>query len=185
MHSMLNVSIKSDVLMNRPKEGMTKQEILQVAEIVSCDQLSSRDQRAVVFHILYALDADDYQSSVEAVVDSFCRGFLCSIDRTSSLYSMITAIVPARDNLDDVIKPLLHNWRFERVSISTRLILRIALWELMYTSTDAVIIINEAVELSKSFAESDSYKFVNGLLDEWLKRNRTQAVPESDISPSL
>jgi len=39
-------------------------------------------------------------------------------------------------------------------------------WELLFTDTPTSIIINEAIELAKDFAEKDAYKFVNGLLDK-------------------
>jgi transcription antitermination protein NusB len=40
-----------------------------------------------------------------------------------------------------------------------------AVWEFKNTETDARIIINEAIELAKCFAEEDAYRFVNGILD--------------------
>jgi N utilization substance protein B len=39
------------------------------------------------------------------------------------------------------------------------------------TDLDVPVVINEALELAKIFAEKDGYKFVNGVLDEWAKRN--------------
>ena len=50
-----------------------------------------------------------------------------------------------------------------------KLILRLALWELLHTDTDPVVIINEAVELAQCFAEQDAYKFINGVLDSYRK----------------
>lgn len=85
-------------------------------------------------------------------------------------------IIEKRDELDEIIKPLLENWRFDRLSVATKLILRYALWEFLYTDTAHTIIINEAVELAQCFAEKDAYRFVNGILDEWRKRNVKQAV---------
>ncbi len=58
----------------------------------------------------------------------------------------------------------------------TRLILRIGVWEMKYTKTDSTVVINEAVELAKCFAEGEAYKFVNGILDEWSKRR--EGAPE-------
>ena len=72
--------------------------------------------------------------------------------------------------LDEECKPLLSNWRFERLGMCTKLILRYALWELQTTDTNPTIVINEAIELAKCFAEKDAYKFVNGILDEALKK---------------
>ena len=65
-----------------------------------------------------------------------------------------------------MIKPVLANRRIDRLGCVTLLILRMGLWELLYTKTPVNIVINEAVELAKSFAEKDSYRFVNGILDQ-------------------
>lgn len=140
-------------------------------EIIPCDTLSPRDQRTVIFHLLYALDSFEYQVSFEAVVDNFCRGFLCDIDPTKPLYKKAQAIAEQRHEIDEHIKPLLHNWRFDRIGLCTKLILRIALWELMNTDLASSVVINEAIELAKCFAEIDAHKFVNGILDEWVKNN--------------
>ena len=144
-------------------------------EIINCDSLSPRDQRTVIFHLLYALDSFEYEVSFEAVVDNFCRGFLCQIDAAGPLYKKAADIAARRDELDDHIKPLLHNWRFDRIGVCTRLILRIAMWEFLNTDLDVSVVMNEAIELAKCFAEIDAHKFVNGILDEWVHNNRPTA----------
>jgi len=65
---------------------------------------------------------------------------------------------------------LLDKWRLERIGVCTHIILWIGLWELMHTDTDSKIIINEAIELAKCFAEKDAYRFVNGILDQAVKK---------------
>ena len=140
-------------------------------EIINCDTLSPRDQRSVIFHLLYAIDSFEYEVSFESVVDNFCRGFLCEIGQKSEIYKKAVSIVEQRHMLDEQIKPLLQNWRFDRIGVCTRLVLRIALWEFLNTDIAHPVIINEGVELAKCFAEIDAHKFVNGLLDEWVKNN--------------
>lgn len=132
--------------------------------------LSRREKRSLIFHLLYAAEAFDYQSSLESIVDNFNRGFGLDIPFESDVFADAQAIIENRDNLDEECKPLLSNWRFERIGMCTKLILRYALWELQSTDTNPTIIINEAVELAKCFAEKDAYKFVNGILDEALKK---------------
>jgi N utilization substance protein B len=145
-------------------------------DIVLCDQLPARDQRTVLFHLLYMLDVCDYQMSIEAAIEQFSKGFLCELTADGSIAHRLRSIVEHRAELDKEIKPLLHNWKFERLSIATRLILRLALWELRHTDLDIAVVINEALELAKSFAEVDAYKFINGLLDEWVKQNCPERI---------
>ena len=131
--------------------------------------VSRRDLRAIVFHILYAIEAYDYSISVDSLVDTLNRGFDLNVALDSEAVTMARLIVNDREILDNAYKPLLANWRFERVSVCTKLILRLAVWELHNTKTDSRIVINEAIELAKSFAEEDSYRFINGLLDKVTK----------------
>jgi N utilization substance protein B len=143
----------------------------------SCDTLSARDQRALILHLLYAADSFDYQVSLDAIVDNFSRGFDCVIEPTSALVIQAQAIIDAHEQLDEQIKPLLDNWKFERVGCVTRIILRMSIWELVHTQLDYSIVINEAIELAKGYAESDAHKFINGILDKWVKEHKE--IPET------
>ncbi len=139
---------------------------------VAYSDLSRRDVRALIFYLLYAIEAFDYQESLEAIVDNFNRGFEVDIPIDSEVVHVARSVIEKRDSLDDRYKPFLSNWRFDRVGVSTRLILRFATWELEKGDIDTRIIINEAVELAKRFAEKDAYKFVNGILDRLVKEEK-------------
>ena len=145
----------------------------------SCDTLSARDQRALILHLLYAADSFDYQVSLDAIVDNFSRGFDCAIDPTSTLVMQTQAIIDAREQLDEQIRPLLDNWKLERVGCVTRIILRMSLWVLTHAQIDHSIVINEAIELAKAYAEDDAHKFINGVLDKWVKDNKPSQESES------
>lgn len=135
-----------------------------------------RQQRSLILHMLYVMESFQYDISLAAVVDSLNHGFELTIDPTSDMVNTVQAIVDARDHLDQELRPLLVNWRLERVGILTHLIMRLAFWELKNTALDYKIIINEAIELTKCFSEKDAYRFVNGVLDEAVKHLRPTAV---------
>ena len=139
------------------------------------DDLSRRDVRSLIFHFLYAADAFNYEESVESIIDSFNRGYDLSVPLDGELANTVKSIVEHREELEKTYEPFLANWRSERVSVCTKLILLFAIWELKNTDTDARIIINEAIELAKCFAEEDAYRFVNGILDPVSKEFRKEA----------
>jgi transcription antitermination protein NusB len=147
---------------------------------VSYNDLSRREVRSLILHLLYAMDAFDYSISLESITDNFNRGFDLAIPFDSEVFTIAKTVIENRAILDETIKPLLHNWRFDRIGLCTKLILRLALWELHNTKTSANIVMNEAIELSKCFAERDAYKFVNGILDEAVKKMGR----ESEMKPS-
>ncbi len=135
--------------------------------------LSRRGLRSLMFHLFYALDGHDYEVSLESVIDNFNRGFNLNIDPANKDILLVQVVSDNRIELDNLIEPILQKWKLERISISTKLILRLGLWELLNTDIPTNIIINEAIELSKNFAEHDSYKFVNGILDQLAQKERT------------
>lgn len=147
--------------------------------VIHVSNLSRRDIRSLIFHILYAAESHGYEESVESIIDNLSRGFDIIITPDSDVVSISRHVIDLRDSLDDIYKPLLTNWRFDRVSVSIKLILRLAVWELLYTNTDQKIIINEAVELAKCFAEEDAYRFINGILDGIAQKQKEEKSAET------
>jgi transcription antitermination protein NusB len=132
-------------------------------------RLSRRDIRSLIFHLLYAAESHEYNTSLEIIVDNLNCGFTLDIPFDSEVFKIAESIIRERDSLDSYYIQLLDNWRPERISTCTKLILRLGIWELLHTGTDPRIIINEAIELAKCFAEADAYRFINGLLDRAVK----------------
>jgi N utilization substance protein B len=78
--------------------------------------------------------------------------------------------------LDRLIAETTERWRPERMAVLDRLILRLAICELVRDrATPRAVIINEALELAKSFSSEDSVKFINGMLDA--VRKKLESVP--------
>ena len=120
-----------------------EQNSMHPAKDILYNDLSRREVRSLIFHLLYAMEGFDYQVSLESIVDNFNIGFDLDIPADSEVFSVAYAVIQDREKLDEDIKPLLHNWRFERVGVCTKLILRFAIWELLHTDTVANIIIND------------------------------------------
>jgi N utilization substance protein B len=68
--------------------------------------------------------------------------------------------------IDPLIAETTERWRPERMPVLDRLILRMAICEMMRDrATAPAVIINEALELARTFSTEESVKFVNGMLD--------------------
>lgn len=132
-------------------------------------ELTRRDVRSLILHLLYVMNAHDYDISLNTVVDDIYNSFDFEIPFDSEAYITVQQMLDKREELDQQLAHYLNNWTIDRLGICTHLILRMALWELKYTETPAIIVINEAVELAKSFSEKDAFKFVNGILDQIVK----------------
>ena len=79
--------------------------------------------------------------------------------------TLVTGVSKSRTGLDNVIMRYAPAWPVSQLPIVDRNILRIALFELIYTpGTPRKSAINEAVELAKIFGSGSSARFVNGVL---------------------
>jgi len=77
--------------------------------------------------------------------------------------------------IDPLIADTAQRWRPERMAILDRLILRMAVCELMRDrGTPPAVVINEALELARTFSSEDSVKFINGMLDAIRKKLETK-----------
>lgn len=78
-----------------------------------------------------------------------------------------------RADLDRVIHSLLENWDPARVSLVDRNILRFALAEVLYfPDVPARVIIDEAIEVAHRYSSEQAGRFVNGLVDKFVKEFR-------------
>jgi N utilization substance protein B len=70
------------------------------------------------------------------------------------------------DEIDALIAASAENWRPERMAVIDRLILRMAVCEFVRDKeTPPAVVINEALELARTFSSEDAVKFINGMLD--------------------
>lgn len=79
---------------------------------------------------------------------------------------ILRGVVLHHSKLDEAIKPYLER-PFEEIDLVEKAVLRVSAYELKYRlDVPYKVVINEAIELAKSFAADDSHKFVNGILDK-------------------
>jgi N utilization substance protein B len=70
------------------------------------------------------------------------------------------------EEIDAILAPRAQNWRLERMAVLDRLVLRMATYELLADpATPAKVVINEAIELARTYSGDEAVAFVNGVLD--------------------
>lgn len=67
-------------------------------------------------------------------------------------------------DIDDMIKKSAPDWPLDQIATIDRNILRLSICELLYFDTPPKVVINEAVELAKTFGSEKTSKFINGVL---------------------
>jgi transcription antitermination protein NusB len=73
--------------------------------------------------------------------------------------------------IDALLEASAEHWRVARMPVMDRLVLRLAVYELLYErGTPPAVVIDEALELAKQFSTPEAARFVNGVLDAVRKR---------------
>lgn len=78
------------------------------------------------------------------------------------VYGVMTYI----NDIDKVANTYLNDWTIDRLGNTDQAILRMGIYELLYTETPEIVAINEAIELAKLYSDDDVRKMINGVLDK-------------------
>lgn len=90
--------------------------------------------------------------------------FTYSFDETQ-VSDKIAHLIEHKESIDATIAAAAREWPIEKISRVDLAILRLAIYELQFVNeAPAKVIIDEAVELAKSFGNDNSPKFINGVL---------------------
>lgn len=79
---------------------------------------------------------------------------------------IVYGVVTYKNSIDELANKYLNNWTIDRLGNTDQAILRMGIYELLYTKTPEVVAINEAVELAKVYSDDDVRKMINGVLDK-------------------
>ena len=78
---------------------------------------------------------------------------------------LLRGTLDALERIDPLIEAAADNWRLSRMAVIDRLVLRLAVYELLVAETPPAVVIDEAIELARTFSDEPSPRFVNGVLD--------------------
>ncbi|MDK8275997.1 MAG: transcription antitermination factor NusB [Peptoniphilus duerdenii] len=124
--------------------------------------MSRRVARRGLMKLLYQMDMNDDYS--DEAVDFYFENSDLKEDEVEFIREHISGMIDKFGEIDEIIKSNLEGWSLERISNIDRQILRIAVYELYFTSTASNIVINEAVEIAREYSSNEAPKFINGIL---------------------
>lgn len=82
---------------------------------------------------------------------------------------LVLAVTSHMVDLDCELEKHPHDWSFERIGLPERVLLRLAVAEMVYLGTSYKVVINEALDLTKMYATDEARKFINGILGAVVK----------------
>ena len=82
---------------------------------------------------------------------------------------IVYGVVTHQIEIDDIANKHMVDWNIGRIDKTGASILRIAIFELLYTDTPEIVVINEAIELAKKYSDDNVRKIINAVLDKIVK----------------
>ena len=122
--------------------------------------------RNIIMIILYQIDIYE-ERNIKYNIDDVIKENL-EIDN-EFVKDIVYGVTTYKNELDSIANSLINNWTIDRIDKSGAAILRMGLYELKYTDTPDIVIINEAVELSKKYCDEAVRKIINAVLDKYIK----------------
>lgn len=124
--------------------------------------------RSIVLQALFEWDLNAIdKKEVSTILDRNIEEFAKNNTDRPFMDKLLSGILAKQPELDLVITKAAPEWPIDRISPVDRNILRLGLYELLFSERSEVpakVAINEAIELAKQFGGDNSSRFVNGVL---------------------
>lgn len=138
--------------------------------------LTRREIREKALQSLFQLSANDELSTERAMQQALASSQETEINEEevlavpSYLDLLVSGVRDKQAVIDEKIQSCLVNWSIKRLAKTDLIILRIAVYEMLYVSNvPAKVALNEALEITKIYSDEKSRKFVNGVLANIVK----------------
>ena len=127
------------------------------------EQLNRSELRKKIMTILYQINIYE-KNKIKFDVDSVIKE-VCEIDN-EFVKDMVYGVITYKNDIDELANKYLNNWTIDRLGNTYQAILRMGIYELVYTDTPEVVAINEAIELAKLYSDDDVKNMINGVMDK-------------------
>lgn len=127
------------------------------------EALNRSELRKIIMTILYqtiVYDKNKMKYNLEEVIQENLE-----IDN-EFVKDMVYGVTTYQNELDTLANKHLKNWTIDRLGNTDIAILRMGIYELLYTDTPHIVAINEAIELAKNYSDDEVTKMINAVLDK-------------------
>ena len=128
--------------------------------------ISRNDSRVLAMVILYQVDLFN-KRNIPYVMDEIISNNIVNVGGdVSFVKELVYGVIDNSDKLEEIANKYLNNWNISRLGLTDGAILKIAIYELLYTNTPHKVCIDEAIELAKDFSDEKVVGMINGVLDK-------------------
>ena len=120
---------------------------------------SRKDIMTILYQInVYEVNKVDY--SVDEIISN-----VIDIDN-EFVKDIVYGVMTYKQDIDKLANDNLKDWTIDRLGNTDQAILRMAIYEIVYTNTPDIVCINEAVELAKIYSDDKVKNMINACLDK-------------------
>lgn len=127
------------------------------------EQINRSEARKIIMTILYQINVYE-KSKMKFDTENVIKENL-EIDN-EFVKEIVYGVLTYKNDIDKLANEYLTNWTIDRLGNTDIAILRMGIYELMYTDTPSIVCINEAIELAKAYSDDDVVKMINAVLDK-------------------
>ena len=128
--------------------------------------MKRHEARSKAMQVLFQLD----NTELELTVDEAISHVLEESETDSFFESLVRGTINKKQEIDATLEEKLENWSLYRLPKIERTVLRLAVYELLFMdNTPNNVVLNEAIELCKTYGDEKSSKFVNGVLSKFVE----------------
>ena len=127
--------------------------------------MTKHEIREAAFIILYQMETTSRTS--EEIAETTAEAFDMPVNK--AVLSLADSVWSKKEELDEVIGKYSPSRAVARIAKVNLTVLRIAVYELMFSDVPPKVAINEAIELTKAYADKNDKAFVNGVLNSCFK----------------
>lgn len=129
----------------------------------------------------FRLECGDKTLKIDEVLSRNIGRYKDLVEDRKFIEELVRGVTEKQTALDALLQPIAPEWPIDQIARMDRLVLRIGAYELLHgTNVPPKVVINEAVELAKSFGGENSSKFINGVLGTVLRdQEKSTATPAS------
>lgn len=129
----------------------------------------TREKAMTVLYQIFLYQKNNINYKVEEVINEIMESEEIEDRKRINLEFLsllVNGVIDNIENIDNSISKYLENWSIDRLGLTDQAIIRIGVYELLYTDTPSLVCINEAIELSKKYSDDKVVKMINGVLDK-------------------
>ena len=136
---------------------------------MNANRTITREKAMTVLYQIFLYNKNNISYKIDDVINEILESMDIE-DRKkidiNFLNDLVNGVINNMDNIDEYISKYLSNWTIDRLGLTDQAIIRISVYELIYTATPNLVCINEAIELAKRYSDEKVAKMINGVLDK-------------------